>query len=642
MFHLPTGSSEHNDLDQLKRQAKELLKAFEAGDTSAREIVELHFHEVSPAGLQLAGAQLVVARHHGYANWAKLRAHVDRVNLARLVKSVERGDLSEVRSLLRQRPELVHMDMAENDEHRVLHHAVLKRNEPMVRLLVEAGADAHKGIYPHREATTAYVIAQERGYDNIVSAIEEEEQFRRRNLSCPNATVSPAQDELNKRIRAGEESAAILMLEAEPSLARACDRSGGTPLHVACEVAAIKVIEWLLENHANPRKEDIKGQTPLDRAVRRVRWKERDRRFDFPEIARRLLIHGTPMSPLIAAALGDIDALQVFHEREPQSMIEAWNGEAGLLSTAVLFGKSEAVKLLLDLGLDPNERTKLRNVEEEVYSWGHPLWLAAAFGEVELARLLLERGADPVGNVYAAGTPVDRAYGARDEKMKALLASYGGRPSPGTIGIYRETEAAARWLDSDPSEEDIRELLWAGACGGDPEIVRMCLPRLSWASTDPRWHPIMVQPLRIWNHSPVGEHPECFDRSTYPECLRIIMAHRMDVNLPGKFGDTLMHCVVAEGKCWGIDVMTEKERLEFAQIILDAKPDLTIRDHLLKSTPLAWACRWGRVDLVKLLLDRGCPVEEPQADSWATPLAWAQKSGHAAIVSLLKENGALC
>jgi len=641
MFHLPIGLSEHNDLDQLKRQAKELLKAFEAGDFSAREIVERHFQQVSPAELQLAGAQLVVARHHGYASWAKLRAHVDRVNLARLVKSVERSDLSGARSLLRQRPELVHMDMAENDEHRVLHYAVLQRNEPMVRLLVEAGADAHKGIYPHREATTAFVIARERGYDNIVSAIEEEEQFRRRNLSCPNATISPTQDELNQRIRAGEESEVILMLEAEPSLARACDRDGGTPLHVACEVAAMKVIDWLLENHANPRKDDIKGQTPLDRAVRRVRWKERDRRFDFPEIARRLLMHGAPMSPLVAAALGDVDALQVFHERDPQSMIDAWNGEAGLLSTAVVFGKSEAVKLLLDLGLDPNERTRLRNVEEEVSSWGHPLWLAAAFGEYELARLLLESGADPMGNVYASGTPVDRAYGARDERMKELLASYGGRPSPGTIGMNRETGAAAQLLETDPAESVVQELLWAGACGGDSEIVRMCLPRLSWSKADPRWHTIMVQPLRIWNHSPVAEHPECFDRTTYPACLRIILAHGVDVNLPSKFGDTLMHVVAAEGKCWGIMVMTEEERLEFARIILEAKPDISIRDHLLKSTPLAWACRWGRVELVKLLLDHGCPVEEPQAEPWATPLAWAQKSGHPEIVSLLKERGAL-
>lgn len=641
MFHLPKGLSEHNDLDQLKRQAKELLKAVESGDPLARDIVERFLPQASTTGLQLSGAQLVVARHHGYASWAKLRAHVDRVNLSRLVDHVQRGELSEVRSLLRQRPELVHMDMAENDEHRVLHYAVLTRNEPMVRLLVEAGADAHKGIYPHREATTAYVIARERGYDSIVSAIEEEEQFRRRNLSCPNAAVSPAQDELNKLIRAGEESEAILMLEAEPSLARACDRDGGTPLHVACEVAAMDVIDWLLENHTNTRKEDIKGQTPLDRGVRRVRWKERDRRFDFPEIARRLLIHGTPMSPLVAAALGDVVALRLFHERNPQSTINAWNGEAGLLSTAILFGKNEAVRLLLDLGLDPNERTRLSNVEEEVSSWGHPLWLAAAFGEYELARILLERGADPMGNVYASGTPVDRAYGARDEQMKALLASYGGRPSPGTIGIYRETEAAARLLDGDLSEENIRELLWAGACGGDLEIVRMCLPRLSWISTDPRWHSVMVQPLRIWNHSPVGEHPECFDRSTYPECLRMILAHGVDVNLPGKFGDTLMHVVAAEGKCWGIVVMTEEERLEFARIILDAEPDLTLRDHLLKSTSLAWACRWGRLDLVRLLLDHGCPVNEPQAESWATPLAWAEKSGYPAIVSLLKERGAL-
>ena len=51
-------------------------------------------------------------------------------------------------------------------------------------------------------------------------------------------------------------------------------------------------------------------------------------------------------------------------------------------------------------------------------------------------------------------------------------------------------------------------------------------------------------------------------------------------------------------------------RLAFATAALDAGARLDIRDELLESTPLGWACRWGRVGIVRLLLDRGAnPVE---------------------------------
>jgi len=60
----------------------------------------------------------------------------------------------------------------------------------------------------------------------------------------------------------------------------------------------------------------------------------------------------------------------------------------------------------------------------------------------------------------------------------------------------------------------------------------------------------------------------------------------------------------------------------------------------LKSTPLAWACRWGREELVRLLLEHGARAKEPDAEPWATPLAWAAKMGYPAITALLREKGA--
>lgn len=61
------------DLDQLRRQARELLRAATAGDDDALA----RFAAVT-APLTLAGAQLVLAREHGYASWPKLKDEADR------------------------------------------------------------------------------------------------------------------------------------------------------------------------------------------------------------------------------------------------------------------------------------------------------------------------------------------------------------------------------------------------------------------------------------------------------------------------------------------------------------------------------------------------------------------------------------
>jgi ankyrin repeat protein len=61
---------------------------------------------------------------------------------------------------------------------------------------------------------------------------------------------------------------------------------------------------------------------------------------------------------------------------------------------------------------------------------------------------------------------------------------------------------------------------------------------------------------------------------------------------------------------------------------------IDLRDALLKSTPLGWACRWGRTEIVKLFLARGADPVEADAEPWATPTAWAEKKRHPEIVKL--------
>jgi hypothetical protein len=75
--------------------------------------------------------------------------------------------------------------------------------------------------------------------------------------------------------------------------------------------------------------------------------------------------------------------------------------------------------------------------------------------------------------------------------------------------------------------------------------------------------------------------------------------------------------------------------VQLATILLDAGARLSVRDDPLRSTPLGWACRWGRVEIARLFLARGADPVEADAEPWATPRAWAQKMQQPEIVDLL-------
>lgn len=236
--HFPTRRLPPNpSIEQLRHQAKDLLEGYRAGHPETLAVVQQFEPSADPATFALHDAQRVLARAYGYASWARLKAFVDGANVSELASAVQAGNISRVRVLLAARPELVDIDMAPSNEHRALHYAVLASNLPIVRLLMEAGADARKGIYPHRDATSALTLAIDREYYEIVAVIQEEERRRREEMSCPNATVSPAQEQINQAILHADNETAVRLLEADRTLIRACDLNGATPLHIAAHAA---------------------------------------------------------------------------------------------------------------------------------------------------------------------------------------------------------------------------------------------------------------------------------------------------------------------------------------------------------------------------------------------------------------------
>jgi ankyrin repeat protein len=633
--HLPTRSlREHPDLDQLKRQAKQLLQAFGAGETGAVREVNAHYRDADPANFALHDAQLVLARAYGFDSWPKLKAYLDGVTVQRLVDAVRARDLVQTRSLLKVRPELAHMSTGNLQ---VVHHAVLARSPEIVRVLMQHGANAREGVYPHRDATSALAIATERGYDEIVAIIKEGELRQREAKAGLNAAPEPA--ELFQALASGDDDRTIAMIEANPALIHTCHPVfGWTPLHLAAKRTNERITKWLLDHGADAMRRGGPDLTPLDLAAHSS---ADDTSKQFAAVAALLLGRGAELTAPAAVALGDADWLRARHAEGV--LTNPIQDSGGLMRIAASHNRPEILALLLDFGFDPDERKRFGESEgsEVVYTWGMPLCHCAGSGKYSMAEMLLKRGADPNARVYASGDPVFQAYSQRDWTMVRLLERYGGVANATTAGLYRQTEVARKML---AGEADFRldgvggdtlaeQLLWGSACGGDPEIVRMALECVDWPRDDPRWFTILEQPLRIWSHGSGGAD---WDRDTYLTCFRLIL-ERCDPNVRGRttdqgqFGLTILHSVAGSR-----EHVTAGERVAFATMLLDAGTRLNIRDNLLKSTPLGWACRWGRIELVRLLLERGADPVEADAEPWATPKAWAEKMGHTAVLALLR------
>jgi ankyrin repeat protein len=175
------------------------------------------------------------------------------------------------------------------------------------------------------------------------------------------------------------------------------------------------------------------------------------------------------------------------------------------------------------------------------------------------------------------------------------------------------------------SGKTVDAILWSGASGRSAEIVGMALERIDWPRDDPRWFWMLWRPLP--GHQDLTEAEQADSRATF----RLIL-ERSDPNLRApESGQTMLHEVIARDHGVGVSLAT---------MLLDAGARTDIRDEFLKSTPLGWACRWGRVALVELLLARGADPIEAGAEPWATPLAWAERRHHAGIASILRQRGA--
>src|SRR5438105_671990 len=368
-------------LAEYQKQAEELLEAWRAGDPGAIQLVrtrhprflddrvpwlpkKLPDSEIRSAALELADTQLTVARSCDFRDWPALAEYVEAVaqenslvcQFESAVEAVINGDVAALRSALRDNPELVRARST-----RVTHF------DPPV----------------HRATLLHYVAA------NGV------EGYRQK---TPKNAVEVAQTLLET----GAEVDALADLYGGQCTTMALLVSSCHPAEAGVQVALVNTL--LDFGAAIEGRGSGQWGSPLMTALA----------FGYQGPAQALARRGARVDNIAAAAgLGRLgDAREFLPASDGESRHRA-------LALAAQHGHIDIVRLLLDMGEDPN-----RYNPEGNHSHSTPLHQAVAAGHEAVVRLLVERGArlDIKDTIYQ-GTPLGWAiYGGHAEIEKYLRA----------------------------------------------------------------------------------------------------------------------------------------------------------------------------------------------------------------------------
>lgn len=126
------------DLDQLKHQAKDLLRAIRSGEAAA--VAELSEHRpaaISPTTAKLSDAQLVLARSYEATSWTRL------VQAAQLGAAIWSDDIDAVRDLVTRNPRLIHEQVlirSDSNWGPPMSYAANLGRDRIIRMLHERGA----------------------------------------------------------------------------------------------------------------------------------------------------------------------------------------------------------------------------------------------------------------------------------------------------------------------------------------------------------------------------------------------------------------------------------------------------------------------------------------------------------------------
>lgn len=206
------------------------------------------------------------------------------------------------------------------------------------------------------------------------------------------------------------------------------------------------------------------------------------------------------------------------------------------------------------------------------------------------------------------------ALGRSDAKMVELLCSFGSSRSVDLLAYYGDVQTAAAVFAANPALANDPEALENAAGQGHEPFVQLML----------RYQPDLAARIAVGVRANGPLEP-----AKSRELTELLFARdeRKQAKLVGH------HAAPS--------VRPEVRRRECKALYRPQRADLHARDEDLRSTPLGWAAKFGKLPMVELLLERGAKPNLADDPPWATPLAWAGRRGHDQIAELLKQHGTL-
>jgi hypothetical protein len=125
------------NLNQLKHQAKDLLRAIRASEPEAlADLQTFHSAKINPANVKLADAQLVLARSYESPSWPRL------VQACKLIDAIWRDDIEALREIVTRHPKLIHESalITERNWGPPMSYAANLGRDAIIKMLYELGA----------------------------------------------------------------------------------------------------------------------------------------------------------------------------------------------------------------------------------------------------------------------------------------------------------------------------------------------------------------------------------------------------------------------------------------------------------------------------------------------------------------------
>lgn len=358
---------DHPDLDQQRKLAKELRRAFAAGDPDA--VARIRAVLPDKARITLADAQHTLAREYGFANWAALTTHIASVvpdngtAEDRIRSAFHRRDFGALRRIFHEHPEL----RRRLDEPLFGFHSpaivAYAADLQMVELLLELGVDPNArsswwagGFHALHSATPATA-------DRLIAA-----------GAVPDACAAAHLDRPELLAR---------LLADDPARVHERGGDGQTPLHFA---RSRVVADLLLDAGADIDARD------LDHRATPAEWMlDRSRGAGRYDLAAHLVERGATADIFLAAALGLTDRVVTMLSVEP-SLLELRTdqgayGEKPPSSYHIYFWTIGSARSPLDVAAQFEQRDTLDAMLKHA-SPVQRLLFAASQGDAEQARSL--------------------------------------------------------------------------------------------------------------------------------------------------------------------------------------------------------------------------------------------------------------